>query len=427
MHRLRFSLLAGLMALSAPFAAAQESKPMDPDYGLLTNLLLNRPPGDACAELKRRMAGRTATGNEQFALGIARLLRAVERFGQSLHEYGFEPTDDLSILGFFGVPVVQIPLPENEKPEKISYDDLRRILQRLIDDLAEVNEALGHIGPNAEGVGIALPIGLIRLDFNRDGQLSEDERLWRLFVRLTNARSVAREQAEGFVIQLDRADVEWLRGYTCLIRGVLECVLAYDFRELFERTAHLAFIRVDSPYAFLARRSRKGDRDFNGPFYGLADVVAVIHLLNFKLREPERLRVAHRHFKWMIWHSRAMWQLVLAETDNSGEWIPSPRQTGVIPGFGFTESQVNGWLRALDEMDDLLEGKKLVPFWRNDARGVNLRKVFLEPRDIDLVMWLQGTDAATFLEEGEKSSPETWRQFNLLFQGRFFAYAAWVN
>ncbi len=78
-------------------------------------------------------------------------------------------------------------------------------------------------------------------------------------------------------------------------------------------------------------------------------------------------------------------------------------------------------------MEQLLWGKKLVPFWRNDPRGVNLRKVFCEPRNIDIVMWIQGTDAAPFLEEGEKTSPDTWRQLNQLFQGRFFAYAVWVN
>lgn len=421
---LALGVLLGILFFS-PATNAQDSKPATPDFGPLTNLLLNRSPADACAELKRQHEGRKPTDDERFVLALARLLRAVERFGQSLQQYGFEPTRDLDILTFVGLPVVRIPLPENERPEEIAYEDLRRMFQQLIDDLAEVDKTLSLISTD---VALKLPIGLIRLDFNRDGQLSEDERLWKLFARLTNIRNISREQAEAFVIHLDRADVEWLRGYTYLLRGVLECVLAYDFHELFERTGHLAFTKIKSPYPFLARRSRKGDSPhYNDPFYGFADLVAVIHLLNFKLREPERMRDAHQDFLWMIHHSRSMWQFVLNETDNNAEWIPSPRQTGVIPGLGFTESQVDGWKRALDEMEDLLKGKKLVPFWRNDARGVNLRKVFLEPRNIDLVMWIQGTDAAPFLEEGEKTSPATWSQFNQLFQGRFFAYAAWVN
>lgn len=425
MIRFRTVIVAAISMLIPSVATAQDSQPARQDFGPLTNLLLNHAPAEACAELERQQEDRKPADEERFALAIARLLRAVERFGQSLHQYGFEPTRDLDILSLIGLPVVRIPLPENEKPEEIGYEDLRRILQRLIDDLGDVGEPLSRI---TSDVSLKLPIGQFRLDFNRDGQLSEDERLWKLFIRLTNIRNVSREQAEAFYIGLDRADVDWLRGYTYLIRGVLECVLAYDFRDLFERTGHLAFVKVKSPYPFLARRSRRGDPQyFSGPFYGFADLVAVIHLLNFKLVEPERMRVAHCNFLCMIRHSREMWRHALAETDNDHEWIPSPRQTGVIPGLGFTESQVDGWKRALDEMEHILWGQKLVPFWRNDARGVNLRKVFLEPRNIDLVMWIQGTDAAPFLEEGEKTSPSTWEQFNRLFQGRFFAYAAWVN
>jgi hypothetical protein len=417
--RFRIQAAVLLTSILASNAQAQDSQPAIPDFGPLTNLLLTQPAAKAAASLKERAETREAKSDVQVAFAVARLLSAVERFGQSLHEYGFEPTRDLDYLVLVGFPSPRIPLPPNDNPREIVYEDLRRLIQRLIDDLAEVDEALARIRDS--DFTLALPIGLVRLDFNADGKLDDDERLWKLLARLINARTMSTEQAAAFVLHLDRADVEWLRGYTRLLRGLFECVLAYDFQDLFERTGHLLFMKVKSPYPFLARRSRKGDHE------GFLDLIATIHLLNFKLREPLRLRDARTHLLKMIHHSREMWNHVLAETDNNGEWIPSPRQTGLIPGFGFTQAQVEGWKHLLTEMDELLNGRKLVPFWRNDPRGVNLSKVFLEPRDIDLVMWMQGTDAAPFLEDGPKTSPETWRQFEQLFQGRLFAYAAWVN
>jgi hypothetical protein len=42
-------------------------------------------------------------------------------------------------------------------------------------------------------------------------------------------------------------------------------------------------------------------------------------------------------------------------------------------------------------------------------QGVNLRRVLLEPRDFDLVLWLQGSAAMPYLEPGEVNT-EFWRQ-----------------
>jgi hypothetical protein len=75
-----------------------------------------------------------------------------------------------------------------------------------------------------------------------------------------------------------------------------------------------------------------------------------------------------------------------------------------------------------------LQGKKLIPFWRgDDQRGVNLRKVFTEPTTFDLVMWIQGTAAAPYLQEGPLSTPDTWQRFNQMFNGQFVGFAIWFN
>ena len=69
-----------------------------------------------------------------------------------------------------------------------------------------------------------------------------------------------------------------------------------------------------------------------------------------------------------------------------------------------------------------------MPFWRtDDGRGINLRRVFTEPRAFDLVLWVQGTAAHPYLEKGPLSTPEVWARFNRLFQGEFIGFALWFN
>ncbi len=119
---------------------------------------------------------------------------------------------------------------------------------------------------------------------------------------------------------------------------------------------------------------------------------------------------------------------ITAETDDDHEWIPNPRQTGVVPGVKVTDEMVKGWTTFLDEADDLLEGRKLVPFWREaGGRGVNLKRIFTEPMEFDLVLWVQGTAAFPYLEEGNVTKPEIWQRLQRIFQGEFIGFAIWFN
>lgn len=415
------ALSATLMAQdSRPPAAAQASRPAAAG-DLLGPAALEQPLRDVESRLAK-LAGEPAQRDEvRFALGVVRLLRAVEKLGQALHKYGFQPDRGLGILGMAGLPAPDFPVPPNPRPEQISFDDVRRIQTDFRNELREVDETLGAV--RDENVKLPLPIGLVRLDLDGDTRATEEESLWRIYSRVAGIRDITPEQARDFVIVFDRADVEWLRGYCRLLRALLEIAIAYDERELFERTGHLLFAQVKSPYTFLTRPAAGGGHDDMGP---ILDLIAAIHLIRFPLREPERLKVAHEHLLAMIAHSRAMWRFVRDESDDDHEWIPSPRQQSVL-GLRFTDEMVKGWDEALQEMEALLNGTKLIPFWRNDPRGVSLRKVFLEPQEFDLVLWVQGTGAAPFLEDGPKTTPETWERFEQIFEGRFIAFAAWVN
>jgi hypothetical protein len=98
-----------------------------------------------------------------------------------------------------------------------------------------------------------------------------------------------------------------------------------------------------------------------------------------------------------------------------------------------TEERMNAWLETVAEAKQVVHGKKLLPFWRGSdpKRGVNLRRVFTEPRSLDPILWVQGTAATPYLEEGpitEFASPEMLRRLNGTFGGvNFFGFAFWFN
>ena len=62
-----------------------------------------------------------------------------------------------------------------------------------------------------------------------------------------------------------------------------------------------------------------------------------------------------------------------------------------------------------------------------DGRGVNLRRVFLEPQAFDLILWLQGVAVAPYLVEGEMTRGETGQRIVQAFGGRFTPFAFWFN
>ena len=135
---------------------------------------------------------------------------------------------------------------------------------------------------------------------------------------------------------------------------------------------------------------------------------------------------ALHHLESVVDLSHENWRRILAETDNGREWLPNPLQTGAIPGLAVTQPRIDAWMLFLDEFGAMLKGEKLMPHWRL-AQGVNLRRVFLEPRPFDLVLWIQGSAALPYAEPGPVSKTETWEHIVTLMQGDFFTYAAWFN
>jgi hypothetical protein len=370
----------------------------------------------------------------RYSLGIIQFVRGVETLVQSLHRHGLKPDP------WGQMPMLRLPVPANLDPQPISYDQYRAILQTFADDLAKAEATLA--GVDDPFVKVPVRFGMIRMDFDGNGTADENETLWRIYetlnaaavgnwddgedagVELEDGADDAQEppaQAQrAFVIAFDAADVNWMRGYCHLLLAINEFYLAHDSREMFERTAHLFFPKVESPFESMPAM----EEEFMEP---IADMIAMVHLVNWEVTEPQRMERALTHLQAVIEQSRLSWQAILVETDDDREWVPSPNQTSVLPGVAVTEEMVQGWQDFLTEAEAILAGRTLVPHWRFADRGFNLRRVFTEPRKFDLVLWVQGSSAQPYVEDGPVTRPEFWMRMQNLFRGEFIGFAIWFN
>lgn len=411
-----------LLALSSAWAGAQA--PAEPaltrDAGLepgpLAQAIVGQSLADAAAEIETWLEAAPEDDHAIFALGIVQFLQSGERLAQAAHRYGVSAEGN-PLLMFMRLPTATVP-PAIE-PEELSYETLREIVTVWRSEVERAEATLARVGER--DVKLRIPVGMIRMDYNDDGVADGNEALWALFNRVQRRFNADEAEAGEFIIAFDRGDVEWLRGYCHICMAVAEIILAHDFRELFERCGHLAFAKPETPHKFLLSRIA----DDHEP---ILDMIALVHLMSFEVTDPAGMERARQHLLSAIGRSRAMWRHFDAETDDEREWIPNPRQTAAIPGARVDDEMREMWLLFLDEAQEVLEGNRLVRFWRpTDTRGVNLKRVFTEPRRLDLVLWVQGTAAAPYLEDGQTTSPRLWDRMERAFGQQVFRHSFWFN
>jgi hypothetical protein len=392
-----------------PAASGETPAPMVEHY-LTTGRL-----ADGEAAHSQHLQANPGDDQARFGLGVLQAVRAVEHLIQNLHAYGMR--------GQAGsIPYLRLPVPPNEHPKPLTYKAAGRMLRQWNDELAKAQKTLE--GVKASDVRLPIRPGLVRLDFDGDGNATENETLWKVYASTARQSGVTADRAREFLINFDAGDGAWLRGYCHLLMAMNEIVLAYDEKELFDATAQFFFKDPQTPYPFLKRGGKES------MWEDIADAVAFIHLLRCPVNDPAHMRAALDHLETMLRLSRESWKSILAETDDDHEWIPSPRQQHpAIGNWTVTQAMVDHWMKFLDESQALLAGKKLAPFWRgNGDKGVNLRKIFTDPRPLDAVLWVQGSAAAPYLEEGQITDSKTWRDIWTAFgQESFFGFAIWFN
>jgi hypothetical protein len=398
----RLFILLLIVCVAHPAAAAT------PD---IDAILISGKLSEGIVELETYLQDHPKDDTARLGLGAVQFLRSAERLTQKLAVYGPQTR---------GIPDLEAMLPEAPAPlEPLTYAMVRQLTQEWLIDLAQVQTTLSKI--EDEQVKLPLHVGRIPLNLAGGGA-----RALTLLPLLRSFRIGPPGKEAEFVITFDRADVDWLRGYCHILQALGEVGLAYDGQGLFDVFAHRLFKHVKTPHPFLL----EPNRDPRAGWFSieeLTDVIAAIHMVRFPVVEPKRMAAALEHLEQTLSMSRQMWKRVLAETDNDHEWIPSPRQTGAL-NIAVNQEMVDNWLKVVDEAESVLQGKKLLPFWRGkETRGINLRRVFLEPTPLDLVLWVQGTAATPYLEEGEMTRPATWGDFDNAFGGRLMGFGFWFN
>ena len=223
-----------------------------------------------------------------------------------------------------------------------------------------------------------------------------------------------------FLVRFDRGDVAWLRAYCHLLMGLIDLSLSFDAEASFDLNAENQFARPKRRFAGTAEEKWKRQQ-------ALSEVV--------KVTDPVRLGHFRRHMLKVCELNRETWAFIRAERDDDHEWLTNPQQTGVLQ-IPVTNEMIDAWLSAVTEVEDLLEGRKVIPAFviewlsRPTKKGFNLRKFFDDPPD--------EIDSTRFRRDGfrEKYLDDTRPDVNLMAFMRVFqvlqnplgvGYAVWFN
>jgi len=146
-------LLLSLSGVSRPTAAAPPA---------IEEFLVEGRLAEGAAAMQAAVDADPDDGLSRFGLGVAQFFQAVEALGQSQYRYG--------LLGNRrrAIPFMRLPIPENDKPEQISYESARSTIQEFLSGLSKAEQTLA--GVKTSGIKLPLKIGQIRLDLDQSSE-----------------------------------------------------------------------------------------------------------------------------------------------------------------------------------------------------------------------------------------------------------------
>ncbi len=348
---------------------------------------------------------------DRFSLAVLQSLQGLQQFADGAAKLGIKQSLAGSGLPFFRV----LPRSATGPVEQATPEKVRALFQNLRDALTKANATLAKVGTSDFKVQINLAQAHLE---NKDGvpgmPLSES------LGRILGQRN---SKEKDLVINFDSADALWLKGYTHVLVGLLDVFMAYDWRPVWNQAAQ-AFFASPNPLPPFAKYTVAGQ---GGQIGEWVDLIAAIHDMRLDLTDADGLKKAVTEFRAAIICSKNCWTRILAETDDDQEWLPNPKQTGPR-GAKVTQEQIDGWMTILAEVDGILTGKKLLPHWRIiNGMGINVAKLAQTPPKFDLVLFIQGSAFAPYIQGGEVSTQAQWRTLTAPFGPGFSNFALWSN
>lgn len=353
----------------------------------------------------------------RFGYGMLQFVQGIEQLAQALYRHGLAAPD----TGALG-PALTVPVERNPNPEPLDYAGVRGILEPLVATFETASEHLYAGGQSGDYV-IKLEPEKFRIDVNADGSADESETAAAVMARVFGSTPTG-ATAPSLTIGFDRADGIWLAGYTQVLLAHIDFLLAHDFGDFVNVAFHRLFPQAKLP---MQEYAVGGTLMFEpGTDTAIADAIAAIHTINWRVVEPDRLKRVLQRANTVLRLSRENWRAILAETDDDNELLPGPQQPLSDPDDAITEAVVAAWMETLATAKQVLDGKLLLPHWRF-RQGFDIKAYFETATRTDLVLLLTGYDALPFIKDGPVASAESFAAGNRVFGDNFFNYIFWFN
>ena len=359
----------------------------------------------------------TPTDADRFALGGVRFLRSVEGALQLRWQTGL--SEQMTMI-----PFLRLPIPENPTPVAFDPAAIATLFKNVSTGMDAARAPLAEIKPDAD-FGVEIAFKDIWFDINSNSTRDDGEDLLNVMgPMIMGWQWDQRDPATPApVIRFDAADAAWLSAYTHLLGGLSDMILAYD------PTAPITRIN-DARTAMTKLGVIAPDPMFGmggGASMDAVDYFAMILATLNQTPDKARMLSAQTHLLAMVDDNRRFWAQVATETDNDKEWLPKDGQQSAM-GIALPPGTGPMWLGVLSDIEALLKGEKLIPFWRIDGpAGVNIARMFTDPRPIDVAAWIQGEGAVPYLETGNLISQQNLTQFDAMMSGDTMLFTLYLN
>jgi hypothetical protein len=377
-------------------------------------------------------------GDACFALGLLEITGAYETFAQALYRHGAVTPNSPAMDMLLGMGLDSSTAPANPDPEPLTYEGFRGLLEEFVTAL---DQAADHMKRAGEGTPFVVTVDplRVRIDLDGNGEATAGETLGTLLNEAGGYMEIptpdlppsgknktkSPEAAPDTSIGFDNSDAIWFAGYANVTATPVDIALAHDFSEFFDAYFHRIFPEAGLPMQEFSRGQGTLMMDADSDAF-IADIVAAIHTADFPVIDSARLAGVLTRLSTITALSRQNWQMILAETDDVRELVPSPSQTSLVPDQTVTQEIVDAWLATLDKVDEIIAGGLLLPHWRF-AQGFNMKTFFETAEETDIVMLFAGQGALPYLEDGPVADAESFADLNRVMGDDWPMFAAWFN